>query len=76
MDNGGAGQIILQSMLLQIRGDKVLLFPAWPKDWDVNFKLHAPENTVIECVYRAGKLEKLDVTPKSRAQDIITLTPQ
>ena len=76
MDNGGAGQIILQSMLLQIRGDKLLLFPAWPKDWDVNFKLHAPQNTVIECVYRNGKIETLKVTPKRRAKDVEILSPQ
>jgi hypothetical protein len=76
MDNGGAGQIILQSMLLQIRGDKVLLFPAWPKDWDVNFRLHAPQNTIIECVYRAGKVETLKVTPARRTKDVEILSPQ
>jgi hypothetical protein len=76
LDNGGAGQIILQSMLLQIRGDKLLLFPAWPKEWDVDFKLHAPMNTVIEGVFRNGKLEKLVVTPRSHAKDVMTLTPQ
>jgi hypothetical protein len=73
---GGSGLIGLQEMLLQTPGNEIRLLPAWPKGWDVNFKLHAPENTVIECVYRAGKLEKMDVTPKRRAQDIITLTPQ
>ncbi len=30
MDNGGAGQINLQAMLLQTNGNKLLLFPAWP----------------------------------------------
>jgi hypothetical protein len=76
MDNGGAGQIILQSMLLQIRGDKILLFPAWPKEWDVNFKLHAPQDTIIEGIYRSGKVEQLEVTPKRRAKDVVQLTPQ
>jgi hypothetical protein len=76
MDNGGAGQTILQSMLIQTRGDKVLLFPAWPKEWDVDFKLRAPKNTVIEGLYRAGKLEKLKVTPESRAKDVVRLAPQ
>jgi hypothetical protein len=73
MDNGGAGQIILQSMLLQIRGDKLLLFPAWPKEWNVDFKLHAPQNTVIECVYRDGKVEKLKITPAYRARDAVNM---
>jgi len=58
-------------MLLQPAGDKIRLLPAWPKDWDVSFKLHAPRNTTVTCVYRGGKIESLDVTPQSRAADII-----
>jgi hypothetical protein len=76
MDNGGAGMETLQLMLLQCDGNRLQLFPAWPKDWDVSFKLHAPQNTIIEGVYRNGKLEKLEVTPKSRTKDVIQLTPQ
>jgi hypothetical protein len=76
LDNGGAGQLILQNMLMQPRGDKVLLFPAWPKEWNVDFKLRAPKKTVIEGVYHSGKIEKLKVTPKSRTKDVIQLTPQ
>jgi|GEM_PF-2627680 len=33
----------LQEMLLQTIGDQIVLFPAWPKDWAVDFKLHAPD---------------------------------
>jgi hypothetical protein len=58
-------------MLLQSDGDKIRLLPAWPKDWDVSFKLHAASNTTVECVYRGGKVEKLTVTPSSRASDVI-----
>jgi hypothetical protein len=57
-------------MLLQADGDTIRLLPAWPKDWDVSFKLHAPKNTTVECVYRDGKIEKLSVTPVSRLKDI------
>jgi hypothetical protein len=57
-------------MLLQTDGSKILLFPAWPKDWDVQFKLHAPANTAIEGSLRAGKLEQLTVTPVERRQDM------
>jgi len=71
LDNGGAGQLILQHMLLQVRGSKILLFPAWPRDWNVNFKLHAPRNTVVQAIYRQGKLEQLTVTPASRTRDIV-----
>jgi len=61
----------LQYMLLQSDGDKIYLLPAWPKKWNVSFKLHAPKNTTVEGVYRAGKLEQMKVTPESRRQDIV-----
>ncbi len=76
LDNGGAGQMILQSMLLQQHGDRILLFPAWPKDWNVNFRLHAARNTVVEGVWKAGKLEKLTVIPASRQKDFVQMPPQ
>lgn len=76
MDNGGAGMSILQLMLLQSRGDKVLLTPAWPKSWDVDFKLHAPKQTILEGSYRDGRLVNLTVTPTSRAKDVIKVEPQ
>ena len=63
--------IALQRMLMQCEGKKLLLFPAWPKDWDVDFKLHAPQNTTVECVYRGGKVEKLVVMPEGRAKDVV-----
>ncbi len=73
MDNGGAGSIALEEMLLQARGDKLLLLPAWPKDWDVDFKLHAPGNTRVEGRYVHGRMERLRVTPGSRAKDIVRM---
>lgn len=68
---GGAGMIGLQEMLLQTIGRQIVLFPAWPKDWDVDFKLHAPYHTIVECSLKGGKIIKMKVTPKSRAKDII-----
>ena len=64
----------LQSMLLQWDGDKLLLLPAWPEDWDVDFKLHAPGNTVVQGTVRNGKLSKLQITPPARAGDVIDLS--
>jgi len=52
-------------------GGKILLLPAWPKDWDVSFRLHAPGNTVVECRYIGGKVERLVVTPESRRKDVV-----
>jgi hypothetical protein len=57
-------------MLLQHAGDKILLLPAWPKDWDVSFKLHAPRQTTVEVVYRGGRIEKLEVLPPERRKDV------
>lgn len=76
MDHGGVGAMALQLMLMQAVGDKILLFPAWPKAWDAEFKLHMPQKTVVEGIYRAGKLEYLKVTPESRTKDVIKLEPQ
>jgi len=63
----------LQCMLLQADGNKIYVLPAWPKNWDVSFKLHAPSNTTVEGVFKAGKLEKLTITPASRAKDVVNL---
>lgn len=68
---GGSGMIGLQEMLMQTIGDKIILFPAWPKDWDVSFKLHAPGNTLIECELKNGEVEELKVTPESRKEDVV-----
>jgi hypothetical protein len=70
-DHGGVMMAALQRMLLQSEGEKIYLLPAWPKDWDVSFKLHAPGRTTVECTYRAGKIEQLKVTPESRRKDIV-----
>jgi len=74
MDHGGSAMIGLQEMLLQAVGDKILLFPAWPPEWDVDFKLHAPGRTVIEGEFRRGRLRRLDVTPAARAADVVDLS--
>ncbi len=60
-----------QLMLLQADGDTLRLLPAWPKNWDVHFKLHAPHRTTVECVYRNGRIEQLRVEPASRQKDVV-----
>ena len=70
---GGSGMIGLQEMLLQTDGKKILLFPAWPKDWSVSFKLHAPYNTTVEGVLTNGKLTSLQVIPESRKSDLVIM---
>ena len=67
----GAGMIGLQEMLMQTTGRQILLLPAWPKDWNVDFKLNAPYQTIVEGSYRNGKIEKLKVTPADRGRDVV-----
>jgi hypothetical protein len=84
-DHGGAAMVGLQEMLLQAEmpsmdsagkepGRKLYLLPAWPKDWNVDFKLHAPYQTTVECIFRDGKVKKLKVTPRSRMKDIVDMS--
>lgn len=68
---GGSGMIGLQEMLLQTVGQKIYILPCWPADKDVRFKLHAPDKTVVEVEFAAGKVRKLSVTPRSRRKDIV-----
>ena len=70
---GGSGMIGLQEMLLQTDGEKIYLFPAWPKDWDVHFKLHAPYQTTVEAIVSNGRLTMLKVVPESRQKDLVNM---
>ena len=72
--HGGVIMKAFQSMLLQTDGKKIFLQPAWPKDWNAEFKLHAPYKTVIEGRVVDGKVTDLKVSPKSRTKDVIMVT--
>jgi hypothetical protein len=75
-DHGNNILTSLQFMLIQSVDDKIYLMPAWPKNWNVSFKLHAPKQTTIEGEYRDGKLNKLIVIPKSRLKDVVNMVPE
>ncbi|HKK64041.1 MAG TPA: hypothetical protein VJ951_15855, partial [Bacteroidales bacterium] len=70
-DHGSTTMIAVQKMLMQTSGDKILLLPAWPKEWDVDFKLHAPKNTTVEGTVKNGEITRLKVTPEERKKDIV-----
>ena len=74
--HGGNGMMALQTMLMQTEDQKIILFPAWPQNWNVAFKLHAPLNTTIEGVYNNRKLEHLSVTPEARFKDLAQMAPE
>jgi hypothetical protein len=62
--------IQLQDMLLQAHDRRILLFPCWPRRWDVSFKLHAPFSTTVECELRSGTVTELVVQPHTRSNDV------
>ncbi|MEO7768309.1 MAG: hypothetical protein ABIS01_12815, partial [Ferruginibacter sp.] len=49
---------------------RILLFPAWPKDKDVHFKLHAPYNTTVEAQMSNGKVVFIKIFPEERRKDV------
>lgn len=69
--HGGVLLAGVQSLLMQTDGRKIYLLPAWPADWNAEFKLHAPFQTVVEGKVRDGKVVELKVTPPERKTDVI-----
>ena len=69
--HGGNILITVQEMLMQCVGKSIILFAAWPKDWDVAFKLHAPFKTTVEGEVRNGELVTLKVKPELRRKDVV-----
>ena len=74
LDNGGAGMMTLQLMLMQSDGKRIQLLPAWPSDWTADFKLYAPYQTTVEGHVENGKITHLKVSPKQREKDVVTIT--
>jgi len=70
-DNGGNAQLALQKMLMQSDEGKIWLLPAWPTEWNADFKLHAPDNTTVEGRVENGKIVRLVVMPESRMKDVV-----
>ena len=72
---GAVAATALQSMILQADGNRLIVAPAWPKDWDCEFKLHGPNATVVEGAIRGGKIERLKTTPDKRISDVVRMEP-
>ena len=70
-DHGGVLMKTLQTMLLQCDGREIRLLPAWPADWDADFRLRAPHATFVEGQVRGGKLVNLLITPSERTVDVV-----
>jgi hypothetical protein len=75
-DHGAVLVKAIQTMLMQCDNEAILLFPAWPADWDVRFKLHAPYKTTVEGELKNGELIALNVTPEKRRNDLVDMLKQ
>ncbi len=56
-NHGGNLLTTLQTMVLQSHGNSVYLLPAFPKRWNVRFRLHTRGRGIAEGSYRNGKWE-------------------
>jgi len=73
-DQNHGGNLLETANLMLLQGEsggKILLFPAWPQKWDVDFKLHAPDQTTVACQLKDGQISGLLVTPATRAKDVV-----
>lgn len=75
-DHFGAGSTALQRMLVQETSDKILLLPAWPADWDADFKLHLEKRTVVSGKVVDGKLLNWTITPATHEKNVVVHQPQ
>ncbi len=69
-DHGSILTATAQSLVLQTEGKNIYLLPALPKEWDVEFKLHAPYSTIITGRTQNGKIVELNITPPERRNDV------
>ena len=64
LNRGGAAMIGLQEMLLQETPDgELLLFPAWPREWNVRFRLHATGGRTVEAAIVDGIITEKKTLP-------------
>jgi hypothetical protein len=69
-DHGANILTTLQLMAFQVEGDRITVLPAWPREWDVSFRFHAPGGTTVDVEYLGGKITRLEVEPKVRMKDV------
>lgn len=55
---GGSAMVGLHSMLLAPADEGLYLLPAWPKEWNVDFRLHVPDGATVLAEVREGQFTK------------------
>ncbi len=66
---------VLRDMIVQAQGGKIYLFPGWPEDVDVSFRLALSGNRRIEAVYKDGKFDEIEVWPKRQTGNVVGVGP-
>jgi len=69
----GMQEMVMQTHSAPGEQGKIRLLPAWPNEWDVDFKMHAPYKTTVECKFQSGKIVFLNVTPHERHNDAVLM---
>jgi hypothetical protein len=69
----GLQEMVMQTHSVPGERGKIRMLPAWPAEWDVDFKLLAPYQTRVEGQGRSGKITSLKVTPPERQDDVIKM---
>lgn len=69
-DHGSILCTAVPSAVLQTNGDKIFVNPSCPKEWNAEFKLHAPKNTIVKGKIVDGEVVELNVEPKEREKDV------
>ncbi len=75
LDHFGCGSIAFQRMLVQEGQGKIYLLPAWPAEWNVDFKLHLQGGVVLTGTVKDGKLVTWNITPVARKADVVVCAP-
>ena len=75
MREARSGFPIAADTTLKLAPGGITLLPAWPPQWEADFKLHARKHMVIEGKVRGGKIVDLKVTPASLRNQVTILRP-
>lgn len=76
VESNGIAAAALQKMLVQTDGQRIILFPSWPKGWDAQFRFHLRGPVTVEAELANGTLKSLGVDPPARRADVIILPLQ
>ncbi|RZO18595.1 MAG: hypothetical protein EVB09_01380 [Verrucomicrobiaceae bacterium] len=65
----------LRPLLIEATGKRVCLFPGWPLDQDISFRMDTVTGLGVEVVYRDQEIKRLEVYPKQRTNEVFGLGP-